>query len=119
MRRNLSYNPPDTEDCLFHCQQSAEKALKAVLTWFDEPFRKTHDLEELARVCCRLAPALADSMGGLAPLTRYAWEYRYPGENVPPSADGSREWVDRVAALLLAVEAELPEEKGSSGPLWD
>ena len=27
----LTLDPPDTEDCLFHCQQAAEKSLKAFL----------------------------------------------------------------------------------------
>jgi HEPN domain-containing protein len=25
----LTLDPPDTEDCLFHCQQAVEKSLKA------------------------------------------------------------------------------------------
>ncbi len=33
--------PPLTADIVFHAQQLAEKALKALLTWHDEPFRKT------------------------------------------------------------------------------
>jgi HEPN domain-containing protein len=49
--RVLMLDPPDTEDCLFHCQQAVEKSLKAFLVWRDHPFRKTHDLVELARQC--------------------------------------------------------------------
>ena len=40
--------PPLIEDALFHCQQAAEKAMKAFLTAHDTAFRKTHDLDELA-----------------------------------------------------------------------
>ena len=29
----LTLDPPDTEDCLFHCQQAVEKSLKAFLVW--------------------------------------------------------------------------------------
>ena len=35
----------------FHCQQVAEKALKAYLTWRDEPFEKTHSLVALVGKC--------------------------------------------------------------------
>jgi len=35
-------------NALYHCQQSAEKSLKAFLTLHDRPFRKTHNLKELA-----------------------------------------------------------------------
>lgn len=31
----------------FHCQQAAEKYLKAFLTWHQVAFSKTHDLQEL------------------------------------------------------------------------
>ena len=31
----------------FHCQQAAEKTIKAYLTWRDEPFEKTHSLVAL------------------------------------------------------------------------
>ncbi|MGH2370961.1 MAG: HEPN domain-containing protein, partial [Chloroflexota bacterium] len=41
--------PPLVDSVLFHCQQAAEKALKAYLTWNDQPFRRVHDLEELIR----------------------------------------------------------------------
>ena len=33
-------------EALFHAQQCAEKAMKAVLTWRQVPFGKTHDLDE-------------------------------------------------------------------------
>ena len=38
----MAADPPLLEDALFHCQQAVEKVLKALLTWHDEPFRKTH-----------------------------------------------------------------------------
>ena len=53
----LTLDPPDTEDCLFHCQQAVEKALKSFLVWRDRPGRKTHDLVELTRLCIDLEPA--------------------------------------------------------------
>lgn len=109
-RRNLALDPPDTEDGLFHCQQAVEKSLKAFLVWRDRPFRKTHDLEELAHVCSGLDPALANATRGLAPLTRFAWEYRYPGENPPPAVEEARGWIERVERLLDAIEAVLPDD---------
>jgi HEPN domain-containing protein len=72
----LTLDPPDTEDCLFHCQQAVEKALKAILVWRDQSFRRTHDLVELTTQCVDLEPGLSDVMNGLGPLTRFAWEFR-------------------------------------------
>ena len=37
----------DSEDCLFHLQQAAEKACKGKLIEMGWPLRKTHDLTEL------------------------------------------------------------------------
>jgi len=46
---------------VFHCQQAAEKALKARLVRFDVPFRKTHNLEELGAACIALDASLQRS----------------------------------------------------------
>jgi HEPN domain-containing protein len=71
---------------LFHCQQAAEKALKALLAWHDEPFRKTHDLSVLGAQCAALEPELSGLFDRLDDLTEYAWIFRYPGEFAPPPA---------------------------------
>lgn len=57
-------------DALFHCQQAIEKALKAFLTWHDEPFRKTHDLGELGTQCVTLDDTLTALLRRAAPLDR-------------------------------------------------
>lgn len=106
----LTLDPPDTEDCLFHCQQAVEKSLKSFLVWRDQPFRKTHDLVELARQCVDLEPLLDAATSGLGTLTRFAWEFRYPGESEPPSIAEARAWVLRVSELVRAVESYLPPE---------
>ena len=35
----------------FHSQQASEKALKAFLTWHDEPIERTHSLVALLAMC--------------------------------------------------------------------
>jgi HEPN domain-containing protein len=104
----LACEPPDTEDCVFHCQQAAEKTLKAFLTWSDRPFRKTHDLIELARQRREAQPSLASALDGLGPLSRYAWEYRYPGEQEAPTEQQARGWATKVAELMRVIESHLP-----------
>ena len=44
---------------MFHCQQAAKKALKALLTWHDQPFKKTHDLTALGSQCKRIDESLS------------------------------------------------------------
>jgi len=47
---------------LFHCQQAAEKYLKAYLTWNQQAFRKTHLLAELAAACALIDPSLKSTL---------------------------------------------------------
>ena len=41
---DTSATSPLLEDIVFHCQQVAEKSLKAFLTWHDKPFRTSKSL---------------------------------------------------------------------------
>ncbi len=94
----LRATPPLSWDAVFHCQQAAEKALKAFLAWHDEPFGKTHNLEELGTQATAFDPslrALADRAGR---LTEYAWKFRYPGESDEPPREEAE------GALALARE---------------
>jgi HEPN domain-containing protein len=72
-------SPPLTGDMVFHAQQLVEKTLKAFLSWHDQPFRKTHSLVELGRQCAVIQPDLEALLREAAPLTEYAWKFRYPG----------------------------------------
>lgn len=72
-------------DIVFHAQQAAEKSLKAFLAWHDVPFRKTHSIEELGRASVLLDATLRSIVDRAAPLTEYAWKFRYPGEPEEPS----------------------------------
>lgn len=107
---DLAASPPLRGDAAFHCQQAVEKALKAFLTWHDRPFRKTHDLVELGAECVAINPALEPHLRGTAPLTEYAWRYRYPGEPSHPEESEVRQAVDRARAVVALIEGRLPPE---------
>lgn len=107
---DLGASPALIGDAMFHCQQAIEKALKAFLTAHDEPFRKTHDLDELAIACGRTDPALEAEVGPARDLTAFAWEFRYPGEADEPSP-GEAEWVLTLAQTVYeAIRSRLPQE---------
>lgn len=64
----------------FHCQQSAEKNIKAVLTKLQIEFGKTHDISVLLD---RLGSGKSDLETVLRPaegLTVYGVQARYPGD---------------------------------------
>ena len=109
-RVDLSAAPPIVGDALFHCQQAVEKSIKALLTWHDHPYRKTHDLADLGARLAKLEPAMDDILKHAAPLTEYAWKFRYPGEaSEPPEAEAVAA-VDLAQAVLEAVLSRVSTE---------
>jgi HEPN domain-containing protein len=91
---DLTAAPPLLRGAVFHCQQVAEKVLKAFLTAHDRPFRKTHDLEELGREATTIDRGLSAVVDKASDLTPYAWRFRYPGI---PAAPTEEEATDAVA----------------------
>jgi HEPN domain-containing protein len=63
----------------FHCQQAAEKYLKAVLSESGVPIPRTHDLGVLLGLAQPKLPNLLSLRRALNLLTQFAVEYRYPG----------------------------------------
>ena len=108
-RHDLVAEPPLLSDALFHCQQAVEKALKGFLAWHDEPFRKTHNLVELGEACARIDPSLEPLLRSAAPLTEYAWRFRYPGDLEEPSEEEATQAVALAEEVFNAVEARVPE----------
>jgi HEPN domain-containing protein len=107
---DLRAEPPLAEDAAFHAQQAAEKALKGFLAWHDQPFRKTHSLEELGEQCLGLDERLRAEVDRAVPLTEFAWRFRYPGEPDGLTAQEAEDAVAVARALYDAVVAPLPDE---------
>jgi HEPN domain-containing protein len=81
----------------FHCQQAAEKYLKALLQEAGLPIPKTHNLLTLQTLLLPLHPGLKPLRRGLNFMTRFAVEVRYPGLSATKrQADACVRWVDRV-----------------------
>jgi HEPN domain-containing protein len=93
---------------VFHCQQAAEKTLKAFLVWHDRPFRRIHDLVELGQQCVALDASLEPLLRRAAPLTEYAWKFRYPGESEEPSKEEAEQALGVAREVHGAILACLP-----------
>lgn len=100
---DLAADPPLLTDGAFHCQQAVEKSLKSLLTHHENAFRKTHDIGELALACLVHEPALEALLRESAPLTEYAYRFRYPGELLEPEQDE----VERALVVANRVVAEV------------
>jgi HEPN domain-containing protein len=112
---DLEAVPPILGDALFHCQQAIEKVLKAFLAWHDTPFRKTHDLVELGMQCTSVDPELEDLLRGAAPLTEYAWKFRYPGDVPEPTGSEADKALALAAVVFEAVTERLPSDVRPTG----
>ena len=105
---DLSASPPLSGDALFHCQQAVEKALKGFLTFHDRPFRKTHDLDELASDCERLDGSLVGLLDRARDLTPFAWRFRYPGDDQAPPAEEIEDVLVLARQVVEAVVSRIP-----------
>lgn len=76
-----NYHPRKLEASCYHCQQSAEKALKAYLTHVGHSFKFTHDLLELCVVCGTFDEGFRNLEGDCADISHYAADARYPNKN--------------------------------------
>ncbi len=70
---------PKRDAVCFHCQQGAEKNLKALLQELGLVVPKTHNLNDLLDLLLPYDDTLAPLRRCVKGLTRYAVEYRYPG----------------------------------------
>src|SRR5438128_1588019 len=71
--------PPLRDPVCFHCQQAAEKYLKALLQELGLRVPREHNLDVLLDLLLPHDPGLRGLRRGLKQLSKYAVEYRYPG----------------------------------------
>ena len=100
---------PLTRGAVFHCQQAAEKAMKAFLTATEHLFPKTHDLEVLGTAVAEHDSTLADVLDRAADLTPYAWRFRYPGTPVAPTLQEARQALALAREVYEGILERLPE----------
>src|SRR5438045_4916029 len=77
-RRAATGEPPFYDMAVYHCQQSAEKAVKAFLVHRGKPYEKTHDIEVLTDLAYEIEPGFSQLSDAADALTPYATRFRYP-----------------------------------------
>ena len=110
--RNNLYGPePTTEVAAYHCQQAAEKLVKAALVAIGIDPPRWHNIDDLVD----LLPgqhALREALVPLGRLTPYAIAYRYPMPDpdvLPdiPTPGEITEWLDDLERAKAAVSAAI------------
>ena len=105
---------------LYHAQQAAEKALKALMISDGRGFPKTHDLSELARA---LPASYSDRFNtdlfntkNLDDLTKWEVEGRYPATVDNFSEDDAERLLATSVCILETVESIIEEAENGSMP---
>lgn len=98
--------PYDT--ACFHAQQAIEKALKALLAFKAQPIPRSHDLDELQRLCLTAYSDSKLAALDLAEATDYAVALRYDNEFWPEksTAEEAVMLATRVLEIIRAVMGE-------------
>lgn len=72
----------------FHCQQAAEKSLKAYIISHKQPILRTHDLLLLLELCMKLDKNFEKIFDAASYLNPFSTKFRYPTEyDIPDFAD--------------------------------
>ncbi len=72
---------PNYDAVCFHCQQCAEKYLKAILQQNNKSIPKIHNLIELMLLCEEIDVSFEMLRADLVTMERYSVRVRYPGES--------------------------------------
>ena len=78
VRRAVTGSPPLYDMAVYHCQQCAEKAVKAFLVFNGHAYEKTHDIEVLVDRAKAIEAAFDQLADAADALTPYATRFRYP-----------------------------------------
>ena len=76
----LGMHPLPVEIICYHCEQAAEKFLKAVLIYYGEEAPKTHDLVQLCKLCVQLDQSWEQMIDACVELSPYGVQVRYPSD---------------------------------------
>lgn len=93
----------DIEKIYFELQQSAEKALKSLLSRHGIKFPKSHDIEQLISMCEEAAIPLIQGIEKLIELSDYAVEGRY--SIISDDLNDSEMFIGLIQKLIISIES--------------
>ena len=105
---NLQAEKVPFDTVCFHCQQAAEKLLKAFLVGNGQPAPRSHDLLLILERVLPLDNDAERLRDALALLMPYAVEIRYPDDWFMPSEEDAKEAREAANQVLKWLEGALP-----------
>jgi HEPN domain-containing protein len=101
----------------FHCQQCAEKYLKALLQEFGLAIPRVHNLDDLLNLLLPLQSTLRRFRRGLVFLTDFAVDIRYPGRSASKrQAASALRWAGQVRDACRALLGVRPPRRRRKSP---
>ena len=100
------------DSAIYHCQQGAEKAVKAFLVFHGAAPERTHDIRKLAVEASAFEKRFDVLIPQAAVLTPYAWEFRYPDDlaDTEPTREEFNEALKQAHEIFSFVLSVLPAE---------
>ncbi len=108
---NLKSTEVPYDTVCFHCQQAAEKLLKAYLSYYEEITPRTHDLLALLESILKIQNSvysLREIKDYLVILNPYAVEIRYPDDWSMPTPEDTQEARDAAGHIYSKIKSILP-----------
>jgi len=106
---NLKAEVVPFDTVCFHCQQAAEKFLKAYLVGNGQQYPFTHDLLLIMERILPFNSEVDELRDSCAILIPYAVEIRYPDDWYIPSEEDAKEAREAVSKVLSWLENALPD----------
>ncbi len=93
---------------IYHCQQSAEKAIKGFLILHNQDFPRTHDIRLLTQLAIKINPDFEIYQETSEVLTPYAIEFRYPSDVMDPTTEELRDALNMAEEFFNFVTSLIP-----------
>ena len=103
----------------YHCQQAAEKALKAYLVFKKQPVIKTHDLIKLLELCMKLDRDFQKKFDAADYINPFSSKFRYPTEFDIPDLAEAELTIKHAESILKFVLKKIAEPKTGQEHLFD
>jgi HEPN domain-containing protein len=106
---NLNSDTIPFDTVCYHCQQAAEKLLKAYLVGNNRDYPFSHDLLLILEKVLTVDPEAETLRNSLTILIPYAVEIRYPDDGFMPEVEDAIEARDAAGKVLDWLEKALPD----------
>lgn len=99
---------PVTDAICYHSQQAVEKYLKSYLVALQIPFKKTHSITEILKICMKMNKDF-ERIDFATYLTNYAVELRYPDDFYIPDLEEAKKAYEIAKAVKEFVIKKIEE----------